>query len=326
MYLFSVQTQKFKMKYRPAQNYPLDLYYLMDLTDSMADHKAALIGVGERLANALNVLSSNYRIGFGSFVDKPVWPYLHFGNKSNPCSVKFKTCAPTYGFRHQMILSQNITQFIEKVKKSELSGNLDDLEGGFDALMQVLVCDSSIGWNEKSRKIIIYASDGGIHFAGYGLLAGIVKKNDQKCHLDADGNYLASLDMDYPSIEEIHRVLVQKKINVIFAVTEKFLSEYDQLHNVMQETTSVGKLSQTSSNIVDLVQKGYAEFVKRVQFTDDAPEYISINYQMNCGDEIVKKSSDGILRCERIELGKEYEIDVEVTLLEYPPDQKDNVS
>lgn len=314
------------MKYKPAKNYPLDLYYLMDLTDSMANHKAALIGVGEKLANALNSLSENYRIGFGSFVDKPVWPYLIIGSENNPCAPARKVCAPTYGFWHQMGLSKNITKFIGKVNEAQMSGNLDDLEGGFDALMQILVCESNIGWNEKARKIVIYASDGKIHFAGEGMLAGIVKKNDKKCYLNEEGHYLASKDFDYPSIEEIYRVMIQKKINVVFAVTRPVLNVYDQLHIVMQETTSVGVLAENSSNIIDLVRKGYQEFIRRVQFSDNAPDYISVSYEMNCGGEMVYKSNDNIIRCEKIELGKEYDIKVKIQLLDYPPNPADYVS
>lgn len=298
----------------------------MDLTDSMAHHKAALIGVGEKLANALNSLSENYRIGFGSFVDKPIWPYLVIGSENNPCAPARKTCEPTYGFWHQMSLSKNITKFISNVNDAQMSGNLDDLEGGFDALMQILQCEKDIGWNEKARKIIVYASDGKIHFAGEGVLAGIVKKNDKKCHLDKNGRYLASLDFDYPSVEEVYRVMIQKKINVIFAVTKPVLELYDQLNNVMQEITSVGVLSENSSNIVDLVSKGFREFVRRVQFADNAPEYISVAYEMNCGGDIVHKSSDNIVRCEKIELGKEYVIKVKLTLLDYPPNRDDYVS
>ena len=50
--------------------------------------------------------------------------------------------------------------------------------GGLDALMQVLVCNEEIGWKNRTRKIVVFASDGPMHFAGDGLLAGLVAKND----------------------------------------------------------------------------------------------------------------------------------------------------
>lgn len=31
--------------------------------------------------------------------------------------------------------------------------------GGLDALMQILVCREKIGWNDKTRKMVVFASD-----------------------------------------------------------------------------------------------------------------------------------------------------------------------
>lgn len=78
--------------------------------------------------------------------------------------------------------------------------------------MQILVCRSEIGWGEKTRKIIILATDGRAHYAGDGLLAGIVKKNDKRCHLNNQGDYVGSLEYDYPSLEEIYRELLKTKV------------------------------------------------------------------------------------------------------------------
>lgn len=53
-----------------------------------------------------------------------------------------------------------------------------------------------------------------MHFAGDGLLAGVVKKNDKLCHLSDEGDYLESLELDYPSLEDIYRELLKRKVNV----------------------------------------------------------------------------------------------------------------
>lgn len=63
---------------------------------------------------------------------------------------------------------------------------------------------------------MILATDGLIHFAGDGKLAGVVKKNDKKCYLDENGDYTASLEMDYPSLEEIYRELLRRKVRVSY--------------------------------------------------------------------------------------------------------------
>ncbi len=62
--------------YEQAQDYPVDLYYLMDLSKSMEDDKEKLSALGDLLASTMQNLTSNFRLGFGSFVDKVVMPYV----------------------------------------------------------------------------------------------------------------------------------------------------------------------------------------------------------------------------------------------------------
>lgn len=60
-----------------AIDYPLDLYYLMDLSQSMKDDKAKLSTLGNELAKRMKVKSNNLRMGFGSFVDKRTMPFVN---------------------------------------------------------------------------------------------------------------------------------------------------------------------------------------------------------------------------------------------------------
>lgn len=99
-----------------------------------------------------------------------------------------------------MTLGTNSSEFVEKVNETLISGNLDAPEGGFDAIMQAIVCTKVIGWREKARKLLVYSSDDGFHYAGDGKLGGIVKPNDGSCHLDRDEVYTESSNQDYPSI------------------------------------------------------------------------------------------------------------------------------
>lgn len=190
--------------------------------------------------------------------------------------------------------------------------------GGLDALMQILVCREEIGWNDKTRKMVVFASDGPMHYAGDGLMAGLIRKNDKTCHLNEAGDYMASLDYDYPSLEEIFRELLKTKISVIFAVTEDVFFHYTQIYELMEEISSVGTLASDSSNILDLVQAGYTAAVKRAQFQDNAPSYIKIGYRTTCGGKY--ETPQDTSKCDNIEIGKEYNFDIEVTLLDYPED------
>lgn len=313
-----MQPQVVKLTYKPAHNYPLDLYYLMDLTFSMRDDKETLVNVGDSLSTALKNLTENFRLAFGSFADKPRMPYIIPGMEQNPCAVEQSVCEPTYGYRHKLSFTDNIAEFVQKVNSSEITGNLDNLEGGMDALMQILVCNDAIGWKEKARKIVVFASDGLVHFGGDGFLAGVVEKNDKQCHLSESGEYLGSLVYDYPSLEEIYRELLRTKINVIFAVTSDVIFHYNQMHKLMEEISSVGQLTMDSSNILQLVEAGYKEVVKRAQFDDDSPDFINVQYKTTCGGKYSEMMD--LNKCDNIEIGKEYEFEVHVTLLDYPED------
>jgi len=187
--------------------------------------------------------------------------------------------------------------------------------------MQILVCREEIGWNDKTRKIVLFASDGPMHFAGDGLMAGIVRRNDKQCHLSENGDYMASLDYDYPSLEEIYRELLKSKISVIFAVTKEVIYHYDQMHQLMKDLTNVGQLEMDSSNILQLVEEGYKEVVKKAQFKDDAPDYIRVEYRTTCGGNQALETN----KCDNIEIGKEYAFEIGVSLLRYPEDGTKNL-
>lgn len=64
------------MNYTQAEDYPVDLYYLMDLSKSMEDDKDKLSLLGDLLAESMRNITTNFRLGFGSFVDKVVMPYV----------------------------------------------------------------------------------------------------------------------------------------------------------------------------------------------------------------------------------------------------------
>lgn len=49
----------------------------MDLSNSMEDDKEKLSALGNLLAESMKNITSNFRLGFGSFVDKVVMPYVN---------------------------------------------------------------------------------------------------------------------------------------------------------------------------------------------------------------------------------------------------------
>lgn len=56
------------------------------------------------------------------------------------------------------------------------------------------------------------ATDATMHMAGDGKISGAVKRNAKRCGLDNTGSYVKSLEYDYPSLEEIYKQLLKRKV------------------------------------------------------------------------------------------------------------------
>lgn len=78
----------FNVQVRQVEDYPVDLYYLMDLSLSMKDDLDTIRNLGTKLAEEMGKLTSNFRLGFGSFVDKNLSPFSYTAPKyqENPCN------------------------------------------------------------------------------------------------------------------------------------------------------------------------------------------------------------------------------------------------
>lgn len=125
-----------------------------------------------------------------------------------------------------------------------------------------------------------------------------MKPNDGKCHLNSQGMYTHSSLQDYPSISQINLKVKEKGINIIFAVTEEQVSVYEKLKTHIEGASS-GKLSNDSSNIVELVKQQYEvlylkffvffcyciflqEISSTVEMKHEAASFININYFTRC--------------------------------------------
>uniref|UniRef100_A0A667X2E9 Integrin beta n=1 Tax=Myripristis murdjan TaxID=586833 RepID=A0A667X2E9_9TELE len=177
------EPQTFELKFKRVEDYPIDLYYLMDLSFSMEDDLPNVKKLGTDLMEEMRNITSDFRMGFGAFVDKTVMPYISTAEDllHNPCKrAEPWPCAPPFTYHHVLSLTANGSLFTELVGGQRISGNLDSPEGGLDALMQATVCE--IGWRNVTR-LLVFSTDAGLHFAGDGKLGGIVLPNDGKCHL-----------------------------------------------------------------------------------------------------------------------------------------------
>ncbi|XP_074599207.1 integrin beta pat-3-like [Brevipalpus obovatus] len=305
-------TQRVYTEFKQAVDYPVDLYYLMDLSKSMEDDKEKLGLLGNDLAREMQRITRNFRLGFGSFVDKTVMPYISTVPEKikQPCT----GCVAPYGFRNHMAMASNSEYFVQKVKETNISGNLDAPEGGFDAIMQAIVCENEVGWRKDSRKLVVFSTDSSFHYAGDGKLGGIVDPNDGECHMDLNGEYTESTKQDYPSISQINQKAMDHYVNLIFAVTANQVQIYEKLSGLVKGS-STGMLANDSANIVELVKAEYQKITSSIELIDDYKgSDLKLEYYSKClGDKLEKTN-----KCDGLRVGTEVKFEIRVTALKCP--------
>ncbi|XP_013871600.1 integrin beta-1 [Austrofundulus limnaeus] len=304
------EPQTFDLKFKRAEDYPIDLYYLMDLSYSMKDDLENVKNLGTDLMREMKKITSNFHIGFGSFVEKTVMPYISTtpAKLINPCSSN-QNCTSPFSYKNVLKLTDKGDEFNNLVSQQQISGNLDSPEGGFDAIMQVAVCEEQIGWRDVTR-LLVFSTDAGFHFAGDGKLGGIVLPNDGKCHLE-NNMYTMSHYYDYPSIAHLVQKLSEHNIQTIFAVTEEFQPVYQELKNLIPKS-AVGTLSSNSSNVINLIIDAYNSLSSEVILENSKPpEGVSVSYKSICKNNVVGTGDDG-RKCSNISIGDEVHFQITV--------------
>ncbi|XP_018615870.1 integrin beta-7-like [Scleropages formosus] len=275
--------QTFKVMFKRAEGHPIDLYYLMDLSYSMQDDLENVRKLGQKIFDALRNITPAVRIGFGSFVDKVALPFVNTVSEKLrwPCPNTGRPCQPAFSFKNVLSLTDDAEEFHRRVSKEDISANLDNAEGGFDAMMQAAVCQNHIGWGNVTR-ILVYASDDTFHTAGDGKMAGIYLPADGKCHLDNEGVYDKDALYDYPSVGHLSEVVSANKIHLIFAVTGRNYDSYMELSKLIPQSV-VGALSDDSSNVVQLISEACEKLTSTVILNhQDVPPGLSISYSSHC--------------------------------------------
>ncbi|KAK3566208.1 hypothetical protein QTP86_029190 [Hemibagrus guttatus] len=242
---------------------PLDLYILMDFSNSMSDDLDNLKRMGDELALLVGTLSDDYTIGFGKFVDKVTEPQTDM----RPSKLKepWLNSDPPFSFQHVITLTSNISTFRQILQKERISGNLDAPEGGFDAILQAAVCKSQIGWRQHSTHLLVFSTESAFHYEadGINVLAGILPRNDEACHLDNKGQYTHATLQDYPSVPTVVRLLVQNNIIPIFAITNHSRSYYEKLRHYFP-IAELGVLTDDSSNILNIIKNAFESIRSKI--------------------------------------------------------------
>jgi hypothetical protein len=114
------------------------------------------------------------------------------------------------------------------VKASKLARNVDSPESGLDAIAQAMLCEDVIGWrNNKDseiRKVIIVITDQEMHYAYDGLMGGIARPFDMKCHTNLTTmEYTEQLVLDYPSFGQVNIYFLNGRLIKVFFQFVKFI-------------------------------------------------------------------------------------------------------
>nr|KAF6456529.1 integrin subunit beta 4 [Rousettus aegyptiacus] len=250
------EERHFELEVFEPMESPVDLYILMDFSNSMSDDLDNLKQMGQHLAQVLSQLTSDYTIGFGKFVDKVSVPQTDM--RPEKLKEPWPNSDAPFSFKNVISLTDDVDEFRRKLQGERVSGNLDAPEGGFDAILQTAVCTRDIGWRPDSTHLLVFSTESAFHYEadGANVLAGIMSRNDEKCHLDPTGAYTQYRTQDYPSVPALVRLLAKHNIIPIFAVTNYSYSYYEKLHTYFP-VSSLGVLQEDSSNIVELLQEAF---------------------------------------------------------------------
>ncbi|XP_065056412.1 integrin beta-1-like [Rhopilema esculentum] len=308
LYLRPGRPATVNVRVKTPADFPVDLYYLMDLTYTMKDDLSQITNLGDLLSIQLRNVTSNFRLGFGGFVDKNLGPFTLTLEKEIK-SRELQGLQQTFGFRNYLPLDLNTSKFRDVVKKTKISYNVDAPEGSLDALMQVVACDKEIGWRDKkkARRIVIVTTDGSFHYAGDGLLGGVAMPNDGKCHM-SKGDYIASSTMDYPSLSFLREQMLEAEIVPIFATTgnlELFMRVQDFFGKASGAVAA--RLASNSANIVPLVREAYEKISRTVKVSTQKVNGINVKLKAKCGENKPWENKEG---CTGVEFGEEVQFNV----------------
>ncbi|XP_052441335.1 integrin beta-8 [Carassius gibelio] len=314
----------FVVEVQQLERYPVDLYYLVDVSASMQVYLDRLKTAGLALSHLMKEHSSDFRVGFGSFVDKPLSPYIdvHPSKLLNPCSDYEVNCRPAHGFIHVLPITHNMTEFTRVIQEQRISGNMDTPEGGFDAMLQAAVCQKDVGWRPEAKHLLLVMTDQPSHLALDSKLAGIVVPHDGRCHLE-DNIYSQTTTMEHPTIAQLAEKLLENSVYSIFAVDQVQYRWYEDLLDLIPGSY-VGPLVSKASNLKDLVVQAYKRLLSDVEvqigLEDGQAQRFQVNVSALCPDG---STVSGNTKCSGVRPTQTVSFKVTVGMMGCPEDGDD---
>ncbi len=233
---------------------PLDFVLLQDLSGSFSDDIPTVSSLVPSLVSSVLSIQPDTTFGVTSFVDKPISP---FGASSD------------YVYQTDLALTTDTSLFQTTVDDLVTLSGSDTPESQLEALMQVALRETEVGYRPNSRRVVLLTTDAPYHVAGDGISASITTPNNGDDILDGSP---AGTGEDYPDIDQVRSALISANIVPIFAVTSSEISTYqnlvDQLgFGVVEELTS------DSSNLVDAITSGLDEAFEDIVMVAESDDY-----------------------------------------------------
>eukprot|EP00731_Ephydatia_muelleri_P008688 Em0004g1026a len=337
------QQAVFNVSVKTSRTYPLDFYFMMDLTGSLKYDVEQVQASGTDIANVLKNISQNYKVGFGSFVAKPVPPFvvaIPYRQPDGTCYNKEGSCIEPYAYRHILQMTNVTETFLNILNtKLNLSSAAENPQSGTDALAQAILCKNIVGWRDEAFRMLMLISDNAVHFAGDGKAGGVVVPFDGKCHLEwnnATGTYdylpKYSALYDFPSVAQLKSLIADTGVSVIFGIagantnnttpgTFFFPDVYKAIAKVMDiPESSVAILSKNSTNILQVINDQYLKAIGLIKFSVPAVNGVNITVQpiMGCNSSLPSGCND-------VSLEKEVVFRVTVGLTHCPSTPQNNI-
>uniref|UniRef100_A0A8C0WKB0 Integrin beta n=1 Tax=Castor canadensis TaxID=51338 RepID=A0A8C0WKB0_CASCN len=279
LHLRPEQAAAFNVTFRRTQGYPIDVYFLMALSDPMRSNKM----LGDHLLQALNEITEFNHIGeasHGCMLTHCMCVYTHVHTQSNPHMYK-----TTHTFQHVLKLTDNAKQFQLEIRKYLISRNLNTPESELDVMMQVATCLEEIGWRDHVMRLLVLATDNSFHFASNRQLSTSVTPSDSHCYLK-DNMYKSSRGFDYQSVSQLAHRLDENNIQPIFMVTKGMAKTYEKLTEIISKS-AVGELSEDSSNMAELIKNAYNKLSSRVLLDHSTlPDTLKVTYDSFCSNGV----------------------------------------
>ncbi|XP_072108159.1 integrin beta-1-like [Mobula birostris] len=288
--LRSGEPQTFSLHFKRAEDYPIDLYFLVDLSLSSENDLENMKTLGIKLKKEMRKITSDLRIGFGTIV-------------KTPCPAG-KTCTGRSSFINILPLTNNRAEYSKLVRSQTIAAGQKSSAGGVDAIMQVAVCGGNIGWRTATRLLVFYSNEA-LHFSG-NKRRGRLLPSAGNCHLDTQGVYVIGRHQNYPSIAQLAQKLNDNKIQLLFAVKEELKDAYKALQ------VHIPKSEVGNQMAIELIKAYHTLSSKVILDNSKLPEGVSIHYTAHCKNNSIQTGQHG-RKCSGIQVGEEVRFTVSIT-------------